>query len=201
MSSYAIPNKQMNQKRKPFKKYFLVKNREFIRMVVITFVILFLSSMCIYVFFSRSAINEDAPIIIVAEVISEVETQPENPATYTDNDLFCLAAAVCREAGKKSEEIQLLVANVVINRVNSSRYPNTIYGVLTQYKQYGTMWRDGVSFPDWATEEIKEQCYNVAKRVLDGERFCPENVVFQAGSPQGSGIYKYFDEGYYFCYK
>lgn len=201
MSSYAIPNKQMNQKRKPFKKYSMTKNREFIRRVIITFAILFLFSMCIYAFFSGSVMNEDAPIIIVDEVVSETETQPENTATYTDNDLFCLAAAVCREDGKKSEEIQLLVANVIINRVNSSRYPNTIYGVLTQYKQYGTMWRDGVSFPDWATDDIKEQCYNVAKRILDGERFCPENVVFQAGSPQGSGIYKYFDEGYYFCYK
>lgn len=200
MSSYAIPNKQMNQKRKPFKKYSMTKNREFIRRVIITFAILFLFSMCIYAFFSGSAMNEEAPIIIMDEVVSETETQPENTATYTDNDLFCLAAAVCREAGKKSEEIQLLVANVIINRVNSSHYPNTIYGVLTQYKQYGTMWRDGVSFPDWATDDIKEQCYNVAKRILDGERFCPENVVFQAGSPQGSGIYKYFDEGYYFCY-
>lgn len=204
MSAYVISNRKVNTKRRRSKKkYFLIKDGKFISMVAITFAILFLFSMCIYVLFpsGESEEMEETQKEVVSDILdTDDETQSENFVTYSDNDLFCLAAAVCREAGKKSEEIQLLVANVIINRVNSSRYPNTIYGVLTQYKQYGTMWRDGVSFPDWATDEIKEQCYNVAKRILDGERFCPENVVFQAGSPQGSGIYKYFEEGYYFCY-
>lgn len=118
---------------------------------------------------------------------------------YSKDDLFYLAAAVCREAGGSSEEVQLLVANVIINRVNSSLFPNTIYGVLTQYKQYGTMWKNGISFPSWANDKIKEQCYNIAKRILNGERYCPENVLFQAEFKQGTGVYKEFP-GYYFCY-
>ena len=142
------------------------------------------------------------------------ETKPETtePATekviesseeiknYEKSDLYYLAAAVCREAGGESEEIQLLVANVIINRVNSSIYPDTIYEVLTEYKQYGTMWKYGVSFPDWADDKVKEQCYSVAKRILEGERFCPENVLFQAEFKQGSGVYKQFGDDYYFCY-
>lgn len=133
-------------------------------------------------------------------IIATEATEPEiiEPA-YTEEDLFNLAAAVCREAGGASEEIQLLVANVVINRVNSPIYPDTIEEVLTQYKQYGMMWKYGISFPDWATEEVIEHCYDIAKRVLDGERFCPENVLFQAEFKQGSGVYKEFP-GYYFCY-
>ena len=128
-------------------------------------------------------------------------TEPsEETKSYTDDDLFYLAAAVCREAGGESEEIQLLVANVIINRVNSSIYPDTIYEVLTEYKQYGTMWKYGVSFPDWADDKVKEQCYSVAKRILEGERFCPENVLFQAEFKQGSGVYKQFGDDYYFCY-
>lgn len=135
------------------------------------------------------------------EPVTEEATEPtEEVKNYTDDDLFYLAAAVCREAGGESEEIQLLVANVIINRVNSSIYPNTIYEVLTQYKQYGTMWKYGVSFPDWADDKVKEQCYSVAKRILEGERFCPENVLFQAEFKQGSGVYKQFGDDYYFCY-
>lgn len=135
------------------------------------------------------------------EPVTEEATEPtEEAKNYTDDDLFYLAAAVCREAGGESEEIQLLVANVIINRVNSSIYPNTIYEVLTQYKQYGTMWKYGVSFPDWADDKVKEQCYSVAKRILEGERFCPENVLFQAEFKQGSGVYKQFGDDYYFCY-
>lgn len=137
-----------------------------------------------------------------AEVIEKeteiVSKAPAKPA-YSEDDLFYLAAAVCREAGGESEEIQLLVANVIINRVNSSVYPDTIYEVLTQKRQYGTMWRDGISFPDWATDDVKNQCYSVARRILDGERFCPENVLYQAEFKQGSGVYKEYP-GYYFCY-
>ena len=139
----------------------------------------------------------------VAEESTEKTTEPvvstEPEKTYTDDDLFYLAAAVCREAGGESEEIQLLVANVVINRVNSSIYPDTIYGVLTDYRQYGMMWKYGVSFPKWADQKTIDHCYDVARRILDGERVCPDNVLFQAEFVQGSGIYKEFD-GFYFCY-
>ena len=138
---------------------------------------------------------------VTTEPVTENVTESlEETKSYTDDDLFYLAAAVCREAGGESEEIQLLVANVIMNRVNSSLYPNTIYKVLTQYKQYGTMWKYGISFPDWADQKVKDQCYSVAKRILEGERYCPENVLFQAEFEQGSGIFKQFGDDYYFCY-
>lgn len=131
------------------------------------------------------------------ETTTAVITEPERG--YTDDELYYLAAVVCREAGGESDEIQLLVANVVINRVNSSIYPDSIYGVLTDYMQYGMMWKYGVSFPKWADQEIIDHCYSIARRILEGERVCPDNVLFQAEFEQGSGIYKQFD-GFYFCY-
>lgn len=118
---------------------------------------------------------------------------------YKEDDLYYLAAAICREAGSAPEEVQLLVANVIMNRVNSSLFPDTIKGVLTQYKQYGTMWKDGISFPSWADDKTRKQCRNIARRILEGERHCPESVLFQAEFKQGTGVYKAFP-GYYFCY-
>lgn len=147
----------------------------------------------------NESINTEETMVDVIERETEIVSKAPAKPAYSEEDLFYLAAAVCREAGGESEEIQLLVANVIINRVNSSVYPDTIYEVLTQRRQYGTMWRDGISFPDWATKEVQEQCYSVARRVLEGERFCPENVLFQAEFEQGSGIYKEYP-GYYFCY-
>lgn len=135
-----------------------------------------------------------------AEIEPVVVDEEEEPENYTEDDLYYLAAAVCCEAGGENEEIQLLVANVVINRVNSSFYPDTIYDVLTEYGQYGMMWEYGIEFPNWADEGVKNQCYSVARRVLEGERFCPENVLFQAEFEQGSGIFKQFGDEYYFCY-
>lgn len=137
----------------------------------------------------------------ISEEVTETVTEPvAETRSYTDDDLFYLAAAVCREAGGATDEIQLLVANVVINRVNSSIYPNTIYEVLTQKSQYGAMWKYGISFPNWADQSIQDHCYDIARRILDGERVCPENVLFQAEFEQGSGIYKQFGDDYYFCY-
>lgn len=226
------------------------KQRQFIAMTAIVFVILFIFSMCITVIAASigavdatngeietnsSTPDSGKPGIVHLSTYDEAkkntestentdateptsenikETQPEStePVTeemtepteevksYSEDDLFYLAAAVCREAGGESEEIQLLVANVIMNRVNSSLYPNTIYEVLTQYKQYGTMWKYGISFPDWADQKVKDQCYSVAKRILEGERYCPENVLFQAEFEQGSGIFKQFGDDYYFCY-
>ena len=62
------------------------------------------------------------------------------------------------------------------------------------------MWKNGVSFPSWADAKTIDQCYSVAERILDGERVCPENVLYQAEFEQGSGIYKQFGDKFYFCY-
>jgi len=144
-------------------------------------------------------ITDSSETTTVIETQQQTTSENNNVSQPQSDDLYYLAAAVCREAGGSSEEIQLLVANVVINRVNSSMYPNTVYGVLTEYRQYGMMWKNGVSFPSWANQDTIDHCYDVARRVLDGERFCPDNVLFQAEFPQGSGIYKQYD-GFYFCY-
>lgn len=138
-----------------------------------------------------------------SEIWMDIFTEaPEDESViyeYTEDDLFCMAATVCREAGGASEEIKLLVANVIMNRVNSHIYPSTVREVVTQYMQYGTMWKNGVSFPKWANNDVKNDCYSIARRILSGERVCPSNVLFQAEFEQGSGIYKEFP-GYYFCY-
>ena len=116
-----------------------------------------------------------------------------------DDDLFCLVAAMYREAGGESAETKMMVGNVILNRVNSSLFPNSIRGVLEQPYQYGLMWRDGISLPSGADDGIVQECRAIAKRILSGERVLPSNVVFQAEFVQGSGVYTYSD-GMYFCY-
>lgn len=125
----------------------------------------------------------------------------ESTSSYTQDDLYYLAVAIYREAGSSwlSDTHQLLVGNVVLNRVASSRFPNTIYDVLHQKGQY-----------PWAAKhnygEPSARCYENAKRLLEGERFLPANVVFQSQSKQGSGVYtKIYDSTLgtttYFCYQ
>lgn len=148
-----------------------------------------------------TSINDTRVDEVDETTIESANSSPINEPVknYTEEDLYYLAAAVCIEAGGESEEIRLLVANVIINRVNSPIYPDTIYGVLTEYRQYGLMWKQGVSFPEWADQETIESCYAAARRILDGERFCPDNVLFQAEFEQGIGVFKKLGD-YFFCY-
>lgn len=123
---------------------------------------------------------------------------------YTDDDLFCLAVVIFQEAGGSSESIKLMVGNVVLNRVAwKAYYPDTIRGVVTQSSQYGRLHWTGVKFPSRASnareKKYVQQSYDVAQRLLEGERVLPANVIYQAEFEQGSGIYKHVS-GFYFCY-
>jgi spore germination cell wall hydrolase CwlJ-like protein len=111
---------------------------------------------------------------------------------YISSDLNLLAAIVHQEARGCSDEIQLLVANVVINRVNDPRFPNTIRGVIYQKGQYSGAGSLGSVSPN-------ADCIRNAKRVLAGERFCPAKVVWQAEFRQGKHVWKRVGNQY-FCY-
>jgi spore germination cell wall hydrolase CwlJ-like protein len=108
------------------------------------------------------------------------------------SDLDLLARLVHQEARGGSDEMQLLIANVVINRVNDPRFPNTIRGVIYQKGQYSGAGSIGSVRPN-------EDCVENARRVLNGERFCPAKVVWQSEGRQGRGLWKRVGN-MYFCY-
>lgn len=118
--------------------------------------------------------------------------KPEKTASMSDLDL--LARLVYAEAGSNwcSDEMQLLVANVVINRIHDKRFPNTLRGVIYQRGQYACVGKLGRVKPN--ARAIKN-----AKHVLEGERFCPAKVVFQSEFRQGKHLWKHVGNQY-FCY-
>lgn len=124
-------------------------------------------------------------------------TRPTTTAapTYSDWELEMMSIVIYREAGGDaySNKTRIMVGNVVMNRVRSKHFPNTIYGVLTQRGQYAGM-SGGVTWPRmasnrWEQHAVKRarQC---AKRVLEGENYLPANVVYQSNYRNlGSGVY------------
>ena len=105
----------------------------------------------------------------------------------TFDDLLLLSRVIYREAGSNwlSEEWKMSVGEVVLNRVASSEFPNTIREVVMQPGQYGGL-----------TKEFKylrpsRTCVEIALRLLMGERVLEEpSVVFQSNGHLGSGVYK-----------
>jgi len=84
--------------------------------------------------------------------------------SYYDADvLFWLSRVIYAESGNQSLEGKMAVGNVVMNRVESSRFPNTVKGVLSQKNQFST-YKNG----KLANRTPNESSVIAAKLVLDG---------------------------------
>lgn len=102
-----------------------------------------------------------------APSIPPAPSEPSDPsASYDENDVYWLARIIEAEAGGESGEGKLAVANVVLNRVASGSYPNTIYDVIFDTK-YGTQFEPTSNGAIYNTPS--EESIEAAKRALSGE--------------------------------
>ena len=137
---------------------------------------------------------------------AETTTTTKAPTKiFPDSDLEMMAIVIYREAGGDaySNKTRIMVGNVVMNRVRSSQFPNTIRGVLTQRGQYAGMSR-GVTWPSMASnrweKEAVRRAWACARRVQAGENYLPANVVYQSDYRNlGHGTYC-ISGGMYFNY-
>lgn len=118
------------------------------------------------------------------------------------DDLYLLSKIIYAEAGSEwlSDEWKMCVGEVVLNRVASPEFPDTIEDVIYQSGQYYS--RSSTYF---ANLRPSERCVDIAVDLLMGERYLNDSsVVFQANFVQGSGICQHFYDRYlgstYFCY-
>lgn len=88
--------------------------------------------------------------------------------SYSDADLKLMAAIIQAEAGGESYAGQLAVGTVIMNRVKSSLFPNTLSGVIYQTNQFQPV-RDG-HLALILERGPNESCTNAARQVLNGYR-------------------------------
>lgn len=110
-----------------------------------------------------------------------------------DMDTYILAHVICGESEGCSRAMKESVGSVVLNRVKDERFPNSIEEVVFQEGQYSCTW-DGNYY-----REPSEECWEVAKDLLENGVTIDENVVWQAEFPQGVGVYDVIGN-MYFCY-
>ena len=121
----------------------------------------------------------------------EEETQTELETKYTENDFELLARVIEAEAGGESDYHKLCVGTVVMNRVDSEKYPNSIEGVIYQPGQYQCVTNSHIN------KEPSESSYEAAESILDGRRMFRSSVVYQAEFIQGKVVEKVGNT--YFC--
>lgn len=118
----------------------------------------------------------------------------ETGLLINEESLEMLAHIIHGEAGSNwcSDTMQLGVGSVVLNRINDSRFPNSMYEVITQQGQYSCLNTGYKQTPS-------ERAYKNARYLLENGPTLPENVVFQANFTQGNGTYLH-EQNMYFCY-
>ncbi len=128
--------------------------------------------------------NSDISTAVAQERISETDS----------TNIWWLSCALYHECRGLNDEAQIAVASVILNRVNSDKFPNTIFEVITQPGQYAFVVDEII----WG--EPDERAMKNAEYVYWNGSQIPENVLFQSEFIQGSGIWKQIDNQY-FCYE
>lgn len=137
---------------------------------------------------------ETTKIVYGKEVKSTMEEDLEFIPYHTnlkdtyENNLYWLSHIIYAESGSSycTDELQLLVGSVVLNRVNNPNFPDSIYNVIHDPGQYQPTWNGAIN------KEPDERAINNAKYLLDNGPI-ESNIIFQAEFSQGTNTYKVID--------
>ena len=107
-------------------------------------------------------------------------------AAYDAGELYWLSRIIYAESGAESMTGQIAVGNVILNRVKSQQFPNTVEDVIFDRK-------DAVQFEPVGNGRIyqmpSDQSVEAARRALDGENVIGDALYFYAPAlSQGTWI-------------
>ena len=117
------------------------------------------------------------PVYDSGEHKEELDTE----TLLDESKVYMLAHLIGGEAGADwcSDELQLAVGSVVLNRIASDKFPNDMESVIFQDGQYSVTW-NGAYY-----KEPTERTVANAKYLLMNGPTIPEDVLFQANFKQG----------------
>jgi spore germination cell wall hydrolase CwlJ-like protein len=111
------------------------------------------------------------------------QNAPTNSAAV-DPELECMAKVVYHEAANQSRKGQLAVAQTLINRANSGRFPSSICGVANQRGQFFSTasYHPPLSSPRWKQAlDVSREARDGAADVTNGAYFFHANYVRRSG--------------------
>lgn len=103
------------------------------------------------------------------EAIKKQEKENLSGITYVpaESDAYLLGAIIECEAGSESYEGKLAVGSVIVNRVKSSYFPNTISGVIYQEGQFSPVASGRLAYR--LQTGVSNSCLQAAQEVLNGK--------------------------------
>lgn len=133
--------------------------------------------------------------IVTEPAVTVKPTIKPTKCPYDKEELRLLAHLINAEAGSDwcSDDMQYYVGSVVLNRMASDRYPDTMYGVIYQKGQYACVDNGHIN------REPCNRAWRIAKDLLINGSVLPAKVIYQAEFRQGNGTYC-IEQNMYFCY-
>ncbi len=107
--------------------------------------------------------------------------------TFEEGDRKLMANIIYCEAGGEPYSGQVAVGAVVINRVLSSIYPNTVVGVVYQNKQFSPVASGRLALA-LANDSATASCYKAADEAMSGVTNVGQCVYFRTPIPGLEGI-------------
>lgn len=121
-----------------------------------------------------------------------LEKEPEPIYDLCDEDIEALCRIVEAEAGSEDEDGKLLVANVVLNRVEDENFPDTVTEVVFQSEK-GVSQFSPVSNGRYYQVTISEETRAAVERALYGEDISEGALYFVARNYADSGKMNWFE--------
>jgi len=141
---------------------------------------------------------------ITIENIETTETIETNVINLNEEELEALMRIVEAEAGNQDIIGRMLVANVIINRVNNSYFPNTILEVI--FQNDGNVYQfEPIKNGYYYSVTISELTKEAVEKVLKGEDYSMGALYFTRSSSKDSwfntSLTKLFMHGAHYFYK
>ena len=123
----------------------------------------------------------------LSELAASSAKRDISEVTFADGDRYLLANLIYCEAGGEPYEGKVAVGAVVINRVLSSVYPDTVTGVIYQRKQFSPV-ASGRLAAALAAGKATQSCYQAADEAMAGVTNVGNCVYFRTPIEGLTGI-------------
>lgn len=145
---------------------------------------------------AASELAQPVEQVVEQPLVESSEESIEQPAVaISEDELTMLAACVQAEAGNQGEQGMRYVCDVILNRMDSEDYPDTITGVVTQKGQFA-VWPKAIYRHMPPDEEVKELCLEEMEN-----RCNSEIIMFRTGHFHTWGTPQFQYKAHYFSSK
>lgn len=179
-------------------------NREFTRFIVLNTILVFLILMtAILTKLNKNKVNEledmlesfeyeesvesTSDVLVYIPESEEVEEQPSEESELsieqycrglTEDDKYLLAKIIMAEAEGESLETKVLVGFVILNRVESTKFPNTIEEVIFQNRKNIYQFSPVMPGGRWWTTEPNNECWEAVEIIDRMEKDVSQGALY-----------------------